>query len=263
MAIFYKIFLKGFIWFNAKCKGLSIRLVKWSRKSSEYIHPKHLLEENTEHHWYLKYIGSNDTVLDVGCGNGVHTMKAAQVCKKAVGFDFDKWQLRIAEKLAAEKSINNIEFYHASAEAKFPFEDRQFDNVLFLDCLEHLNKRDIALQEIRRVLKDKGLLLLSAPNRDTSWKRRLKKVGLPYYSDPDHKIEYTERELKEELMKNGFEIEGEMMPVVHDTPFAGLIDLVGGISLTAYKYLNLWKRNFVKRFPEESIGFRAVFRKKR
>jgi hypothetical protein len=52
-----------------------------------------------------------------------------------------------------------------------------------------------------------------------------------------------------------------MLPVVYDTAWAGVIDVVGGLSLPAYRRLSAWKRQAALRRPEESIGFRVVARR--
>jgi hypothetical protein len=112
------------------------------------------------------------------------------------------------------------------------------------------------------VLKDDGRLLVSGPNRENSWRRTLRAAGLFSYSDPDHKIEYTREEFLAELREAGFEPEGAVMPVVLDTPWAGVIDAVGGVSLSLYDRLSRWKREAALRRPEESTGFRVVARKR-
>jgi hypothetical protein len=53
------------------------------------------------------------------------------------------------------------------------------------------------------------------------------------------------------------------MPVVLDTPLAGAIDAVGGVSLRLYDRLSRWKRDAALRQPGESTGFRARARKTR
>jgi hypothetical protein len=53
------------------------------------------------------------------------------------------------------------------------------------------------------------------------------------------------------------------MPVVLDTPLAGAIDTLGGLSLGLYYRLSRWKREAALRRPEESTGFRVVARKRR
>ena len=67
----------------------------------------------------------------------------------------------------------------------------------------------------------------------------------------------------DELTQAGFEPEGAVMPVVLDTPWAGVIDAVGGVSLGLYDRLSRWKRDAALRRPEESTGFRVVARKRR
>jgi SAM-dependent methyltransferase len=133
----------------------------------------------------------------------------------------------------------------------------RFDTVICLDLLEHVRERDLLLTEIKRALKPGGSMLLSVPNRGTSWKRRLDRAGLFAYSDPDHKIEYTLPELEEELGRNGFRIL-RLHPTVYDTPLIGLIDLTGGVSLRLYARLSRMRRRLAEKHPEENAGFYAV-----
>ncbi|MBI3104399.1 MAG: hypothetical protein HYY95_02230, partial [Candidatus Rokubacteria bacterium] len=56
---------------------------------------------------------------------------------------------------------------------------------------------------------------------------------------------------------------GPVMPVVLDTPWAGLIDAAGGLSLSLYDRLSRWKREGAVQCPAESTGFRVVARKRR
>lgn len=231
------------------------KLVKITGKYPEPIHPKHLV--NLEEPWYLKYIKKSDNVLDIGCDNASHTIKCSKRCKKIIGFDYNENSLKIAKNRVKKNNIKNIKIMKHNAEEKFPFQKNSFDKILFLDVLEHLNKRDFVLGEMRRVLKPNGMLLLSIPNVDTSWKRLQKRAELNPYSDPDHKIEYTKESIGEGLEKNGFKII-KMEPIIYDTPLAGIIDLVGGFSLTVYKQLSLWKKRMVKLKPSDSTGFRII-----
>src|SRR5204862_230322 len=140
---------------------------------------------------------------------------------------------------------------------------RPADRALSLDVTEHLVPRLDVLREIHRVLTEDGRLLVSGPNRETRGRRTLREAGLCAYSDPDHKVEYTREEFLAELAAAGFEPDGPVMPVVLDTPWAGAIDAVGGLSLGLYDRLSRWKREAAVRRPEESTGFRVVARKRR
>ena len=238
--------------------GLSIKLVKWTGKNREAVHPKHLIA-NPGHHWYLDYLNPHDRVLDVGCGNGMHTLKAGEHCREIIGIDYSTESLNLALRLAERSRVTNVRFQEADLEGNpLPFPEASFDKVLFLDVIEHLNEREKVLKEIKRVLKLEGILLLTAPNRDTTWKRLQRKTGLSSFADPDHKIEYSQAELIEEVSRMGFRLQGEPMPIVYDTPFAGWIDLTGGISLRLYARLARWKRSCAERCPEETTGWRMV-----
>jgi SAM-dependent methyltransferase len=244
---------------NRRGGSVAVRLVRYTGKSREPIHPKHLVDVPW-HHWYVEYLNTDDVVLDVGCANGVHTLAAARRARRVFGIDADVAQLRIAAATARRRAIDNARLIGWDVTRAFPFPSGTFDAVLFLDVIEHLEPRVAVLREIRRVLRPDGRLLLSAPHRDTSWRRRLRAAGLFAFSDADHKVEYSRDSLLAELAAGGFEPTQPVMPVVYDTPLAGLIDVVGGIALAPYARLVRWKRAAALRHPEESIGFRVVAR---
>jgi len=74
-------------------------------------------------------------------------------------------------------------------------------------------------------------------------------------------VEYTREEIEQVLARNGFICE-TVEPIVYDTWWAGLIDLVGGFSLGLYRRLAQWKRTMALQKPAESTGFRIVARKR-
>ena len=242
---------------NAKAKRLAIRLTKWTGKSSEYVHPKHLLGETEEQYWYLAHLETGHRLLDVGCGNAMHAIKTARRCAFVAGVDRSSESLGVGARTSRAEGVTNVGLVRGDVEESLPFRARAFDRVLCGDLLEHVVKRDHVLTEIARVLKPDGLLLLAVPNRGTSWKLRLERAGLFAYSDPDHKIEYTLAELEEELGRNGFRII-ELYPTVYDTPLIGLIDVVGGLSLGLYRRLSALRRRLARKHPTENAGFYAV-----
>lgn len=152
---------------NRKGKSAGVRLVRYTGKSPHFIYPKHLVE-TPWHDWYVEHLRPSDIVLDVGCANGAHTLKAAARCKRIVGFDYDVNHLSVARRTALAQGQANAHLFAWDVTRPFPFADGMFDAALFLDVIEHLIPRGLVLREIHRVLKDDGRLMVSAPNRETS-----------------------------------------------------------------------------------------------
>jgi SAM-dependent methyltransferase len=260
MASLTRAWLAFVVWLNAHLESAAVRLTCITGKSPVPLHPKHLLTASETHWWYLRHLHPTDRLLDIGCGSGSHTSRASEQVTQAFGLDRDHNALRSARRITSGH-VSNLTLLQASAEAPLPFCDGAFGVVLLLDVIEHLNARVALLREVHRILRPDGRLLLSAPNRDTTWKRKLRAVGLAYYADPDHKIEYTLDELLHELAAGGFEPADEPQLVVYDTPWTGVIDFVGGLSLSLYRRLAMWKVGQAQAHPEETTGWRLACRK--
>jgi SAM-dependent methyltransferase len=257
-----RLVVRGIDVVNRRGKAVGVRLTRLTGKAPYAVHPKHLVEQPW-HDWYLPYLTGTESVLDVGTSNGAHLTRAATRSRLIVGFDYDVTQLAHAAAEIRRRALPHAAVFAGDVTGRFPFRDGVFDAVLFLDVIEHVLPRMEVLREIHRVLKDSGRLFVSAPNRETRWRGMLRAAGLFAYSDPDHKIEYTAPEFVAELRAGGFEPRGPLMPVVIDTPWAGVIDAVGGVSLSLYDRLSRWKRDAAVRAPANSTGFRAVAEKRR
>lgn len=251
---------RGMAALDQRLKRLAIHLVRWTGKSPQPIHPKHLLK-SSHHTWYLPYIAGGDQVLDIGCGLGSAALAASETAAWVIGFDYDPRNLKAAQVLARQKGARNVQFAAVDIERGIPLQGGCLDKVLLLDVIEHLNGRRELLREIARLLKPDGLLLVTAPNRGNRWKRIQKDAGLPGLADPDHKVEYLIPEVESELRSGGFEIQAGPFPTVLELPLAGLIDMVGGLHIPSYARLQRWKERGAEQNPNEATGWRFVCRK--
>lgn len=255
------LYLQAIVWFNRKAKSAAVRLTRLTGKSPVAIHPKHLVDVEDSHAWYVSVLQPGMRVLDVGCGNGMHSLRALQRGASSVALDGSDANLQAGMRLAASQGRGWPAFLKADLEQDLPVQSNQFDAALLMDVIEHIYRRPALLAEIHRTLRPDGLLLVSAPNRATRWKRALAAAGLFAYADPDHKIEYSYAELIAELETGGFVPMGEPLLTVYDTPWTGLFDLIGGVSLSLYRRLAGWKARRVQRFPNETTGWRIVCRR--
>lgn len=122
-------------------------------------------------------------VLDIGCGNYKDP-------RATIGIDIDP--------------TTKCDIIMDAQHLKFP--NNTFDTAIMRQCLEHIDNPLQALREVHRVLKPKGELELSIPNRlffkvFLAWWRR----GAIYVDD-QHLYAWTQPELKNILAKAGFEV---------------------------------------------------------
>ena len=106
---------------------------------------------------------SDSVVLDHGCGTGAEIAQIAPEHRGyLVGNDIDLDGLIVAKRLTRKccKTCKNVDFVLADS-THLPFTEGQFDFVLSSFVLEHIRKREIALEEIYRVLKDGGCAMIT------------------------------------------------------------------------------------------------------
>lgn len=142
-----------------------------------------------------------DSVLDVGCGEGVLTERWARRLSpcRVVGLDLEDPGLR-AEW--AGRTQANLQFVAGRAES-LPFGDREFGLVAAIESLEHLAEPRLALEEMARVTR--GHLLVSVP-REPLWRAlNLTRGSYPRAlgNTPGHLQHWSKRTLLELLAEYG------------------------------------------------------------
>jgi SAM-dependent methyltransferase len=131
--------------------------------------------------------GPGKRVLDLGCRTGVLTRVYASG-NEVVGVDVDRDALAQAAELG-------IETVWADVEEPLPFAEASFDIVVAGELLEHLQRPDRLMEEIRRVLVPGGTIAGSAPNA-YRLKNRLRALGgHPIEQDPTHEHLFRPRDL--------------------------------------------------------------------
>lgn len=116
--------------------------------------------EDREKRLRMFKIKKTDSVLDLGCGDGLNISILNNMgIKKVVGVDISKKLI----KMAKEKNPKT-KFYVGSAET-LPFRANTFNIVLVDSVLHHLMKYEKPAKEINRVLKKGGCLCFMEPHR--------------------------------------------------------------------------------------------------
>jgi ubiquinone/menaquinone biosynthesis C-methylase UbiE len=146
-------------------------------------------------------IAPTDLVLDVACGTGEFerlTLKENSA-QKMVGVDISDEMLAIARQKL--QPYPNVRFQRASASA-LPFPDMSFDTVISANAFHYFDDPNVALQEMKRVLKPNGNLIILDWCKDflvcriCDW--------ILQCIDPAHQQCYTQAEFHQFLSSAGF-----------------------------------------------------------
>ena len=243
---------------NAKFAQAATRATKWLGYSSRPVHPKHLFDHN-RNQYLAEFYQKGSDFLDLGCGVGTDCITAKKRgALRCVGIDFDEKNIATAKFRAQQEGLE-VEFNVLNLDqGSLPFETASFDFVNATDVVEHLHNRIAFLKEVKRVLRKDGIVLITIPQCNASWKKKLRSVGLDSRDDRDHKIEYDESTLAFELNEAGLIRKSELMPVVPSFPWHGLMAFSFVISPTVYRFFQRYKRSYVKKCPHESNGWTFI-----
>lgn len=103
------------------------------------------------------HIGTGDTVLDIGCGNGQLTRQAARRAKRASGVDLSEPMLATARARAAEAGVGNVDFFRGDAQV-YPFESGSLDVALSRFGVMFFADPVAAFTNVHRALRPSGRL---------------------------------------------------------------------------------------------------------
>ena len=148
-------------------------------------------------------------ILDLGCGSGNASFYLYKKNFDVFGADIAQSAINFCKVRAKNKKINlnNFKIFDGK---KIPFKDNEFDAVLSSEVIEHLNDPLAHLKEAKRVLKKKGILLITTPNYHSLWKPLEffpDKLSLtPKMKGEQHIFFFNPKNFKNLLNKSGFEL---------------------------------------------------------
>ena len=157
-------------------------------------------------------------ILDVGCGRGFYLklLSKAAFVKEVVGIDINPSRVREVRDYFPSQTKLTLSCGSAN---QLPLKAESFDCVICSEVLEHLKDDAGAVNEIKKVLRPQGLLVVSVPNMDfpflwdpLNWiLMRFFETHLPSHIHwlggiwADHERLYAAEELKH-LIEKRFEI---------------------------------------------------------
>jgi len=167
----------------------------------------------TEEHWQLQLVNKslkkkeklkllkkhlevkpNSVILDLGCAQGILSYFLRKKGGSWISADQDFVNLKTSQEILKKNLIQ-------TGAGVLPFKNASFDMVVSLDYLEHLEDDQLCLEEIHRVLKKGGHLIIATPRTGKIYLlhrlRPLLGMKLEFYG---HKREgYSYKDLKAKL----------------------------------------------------------------
>lgn len=161
------------------------------------------------------------SILDIGCGEGVLTQKWAMRLhpKRVVGIDLED---TVIQAEWAKREAPNLDYRIMKAES-LPFANDEFDVTTAIEVLEHVDDPDQVVAEMARVAA--RWMILSAP-REPLW-RGLNMVRGAYIRDlgntPGHLNHWSKRAFVRLIAQHG-----EVVEARSPFPWTMLLVRVGG-----------------------------------
>lgn len=120
------------------------------------------LEHYNRYYFVVNQVDLNrKSVLDIASGEGFGSNILAKYAQKVTGIDISIEAVRYAaEKYKSE----NLNFIQGDA-IEIPLKDKSVDIIVSFETIEHLDKHNEMMLEIKRVLKDNGILIISSPDK--------------------------------------------------------------------------------------------------
>jgi 2-polyprenyl-3-methyl-5-hydroxy-6-metoxy-1,4-benzoquinol methylase len=171
--------------------------------------------QNSSHQLLMECTGTGKRILDVGCGKGFLAEKLIQQGNTVSGID----SLPVGQVLPTMHEYLQVNLFDGFGPALEKL-DRSYDQVVFLDVLEHLPAPDKLLRQVRALLKAPGgRIVVSVPNVANITVRMALLLGQFNYQergilDRTHLRFYTRRTIVDLLEQCGFEVVSRKMTIM-------------------------------------------------
>ncbi|HVS90639.1 MAG TPA: class I SAM-dependent methyltransferase [Mucilaginibacter sp.] len=134
---------------------------KWTGERLETFVFNETTIEHLHRYALVMPFAEDKVVLDIACGEGYGSKLIASKAREVIGVDIDGETIKTAQ---SKYKASNLSYKQGSAD-KMPIPDSSVDLVASFETIEHHDKHDEMMQEVKRVLKPGGSLIISSPEK--------------------------------------------------------------------------------------------------
>ena len=114
---------------------------------------------NALYEMFFEDIAGARNLLEIGTGTGVISLKLSSLVALITAIDLSPEMLKIAKEKTEKQSVKNIDFRTGDI-CNLDFPDNSFDSIIASNVLHLLFEPAKALQEIKRVVKPDGTVII-------------------------------------------------------------------------------------------------------
>ncbi|MCS6836488.1 MAG: class I SAM-dependent methyltransferase [Anaerolineae bacterium] len=126
--------------------------------------------------WLARHIPSQARTLDAGCGTGYFTLQLARQGNPTLAIEHDDTLTSFAQKLLAREGLS-VEVRRMALGTGQIRALGQYERVICMDVLEHIEDDAAAIADLREALTPDGLLLISVPSMPALYGERDRFIG--------------------------------------------------------------------------------------
>ena len=141
-------------------------------------------------------LGSEKTMLEIGCATGFFLKLAAELGWKVEGIDISEYAVKKAVLKGIKATVGTIEGFKI---------ENKYDAVVMQDVIEHVKDPAVLVNKVCELLKAGGVLALTTPDSGSLWARVWGKRWHAFVP-PQHLYYFSSENIKTFLEKKGFEI---------------------------------------------------------
>lgn len=140
---------------ETKLEWTGERFLPWAGEAD--IHYEHL-----HRYAFASQFAKGKKVLDLASGEGYGAYMYAQTAEYVLGVDIDKQSIKHARSRYMRKNLQ----FKIGDMTNVPVEDEKvFDVIVCYEAIEHIKQHEKLISEVKRLLKEDGLFIVSTPNK--------------------------------------------------------------------------------------------------